>query len=180
MIILCGPSATGKTEIAKLLNEKFHISKAITTTTRPIRVNETNDVDYHFITKDRFLELLKEEYFIEHVEYNSNFYGCGKNEVKDDRVVVLEPEGVNNFLKMNNPHIIVFVLNASEETRIKRMEHRQDKPEDIQRRIKEDRIHFSKDKLNFANFIIETDNKTLDEIADEIHSLYKNKLNSIA
>jgi len=118
MIILCGPSATGKTEIAKMLNAKYGIKKVVTTTTRPIRVNETNDVDYHFITKEKFEELLKKDHFVEHVIYNDNYYGCSKDEVKKDRVVILEPEGVRNFLKLNDSSIVTFVLMASEETRI--------------------------------------------------------------
>ena len=56
MIILCGPSASGKTEVAKLLATKYNIQKAITNTTRPIRVNEVNHVDYHFTSKEEFLK----------------------------------------------------------------------------------------------------------------------------
>ena len=42
MIVLSGASASGKTEAAKMLTSKYGIVKAITTTTRPMRVNEVD------------------------------------------------------------------------------------------------------------------------------------------
>ena len=100
MIILCGPSASGKTEVAKLLASKYNIKKAITNTTRPIRINEVNHVDYHFTSKEEFLELASKDYFVETACYNNNYYGCAKNEVADNKAVILEPQGVINFLKL--------------------------------------------------------------------------------
>ena len=57
MIILYGPSACGKTEVAKLLASSYSIKKVITHTTRSKRVNEVNGVDYYFVTKEEFLSL---------------------------------------------------------------------------------------------------------------------------
>ena len=59
MIILIGPSASGKTSIAKELIEKYNFKKFVTNTTRKMRVGEINDIDYHFITKEQFLDKLK-------------------------------------------------------------------------------------------------------------------------
>ena len=57
MIILVGASASGKTEIAKILYKKGY-KKCVTTTTRQIRPSEVNGIDYHFITKEDFNKLL--------------------------------------------------------------------------------------------------------------------------
>lgn len=176
MIILCGPSASGKTEVAKLLASKYNIQKAVTNTTRPIRINEVNHVDYHFTTKEEFLKLAEEDYFVETACYNNNYYGCAKNEVADNKAVILEPQGVSNFLKLNDPHIVVFVLMCSEVTRVNRMAYRGDKEESIKERINNDRIAFSEDKLSFADFTINTDDKTLMEITDLVKELYDKKI----
>ena len=58
MILLVGASASGKTEVAKLLKALYGIKKVITHTTRPIRKSEENDVDYHFVSKDEFLNIM--------------------------------------------------------------------------------------------------------------------------
>ena len=72
MIVLAGASASGKTEVAKMLAAKYGIVKAITTTTRDMRVGEANGRDYFFVSKERFLEMIKEGRFVEHTTYNDN------------------------------------------------------------------------------------------------------------
>ena len=54
MIVLTGASASGKTEVAKLLFIKYDIKKVITHTTRPIRLGEKRGVDYHFVDVEKF------------------------------------------------------------------------------------------------------------------------------
>ena len=51
MIVLAGASASGKTEVAKLLAKKYGIVKIITTTTREKRVGEVDKRDYFFVSK---------------------------------------------------------------------------------------------------------------------------------
>ena len=65
MILLVGASASGKTEIAKYLRTRYGMVKAITHTTRAMRVGERQDVDYHFVSKDEFLRLKGEAAFVE-------------------------------------------------------------------------------------------------------------------
>lgn len=59
MIILVGASASGKTEVAKMLGKLFQMRKVITHTTRPMRENEKDGVDYYFVTREEFLNLKK-------------------------------------------------------------------------------------------------------------------------
>ena len=60
MLVLVGPSASGKTEATKLLIEKYNLKKLVTYTTRKIRVNEVNGKDYHFISVDEFKQKIQE------------------------------------------------------------------------------------------------------------------------
>ena len=95
MIILTGASASGKTVTALNLQKRFGLIKAITTTTREMRTGDTNGVEYFFITKEEFLKRLKEGKFVEHSLYNDNFYGCGIDQVDDNKIVVLDPNGLH-------------------------------------------------------------------------------------
>ena len=54
MLIIIGPSASGKTECAKILEKKYNLKKVITHTTRLPRINEINNIDYHFVNKETF------------------------------------------------------------------------------------------------------------------------------
>ena len=113
MIILIGPSASGKTEIAKKLISTFGYKKFVTTTTRNKRVGETDGIDYYFISVDEFKENLANNKFIETTIYNNNYYGSYKSEMGDNKVLIVEPNGLKAFQSLNDPHIISFFIDSS-------------------------------------------------------------------
>ena len=176
MIILCGASASGKTVTALELQKKYGLSKAITTTTREKRVGETNGVEYFFISKEEFKKRLSENKFVESSLYNGNYYGCGIDQVADDKVVVLDPNGLHSFMKLKNRNIVTFLLIADENTRRQRMMSRGDKLENISQRISNDIVDFSEEKIGKVDFIIKTTDKTIEQIADLIYDCYKKKI----
>lgn len=176
MIILCGASASGKTVTALELQKKYGLKKAITTTTREKRVGETDGVEYFFISKEEFQKRLAENKFVESSLYNGNYYGCGLDQVSDDKVVVLDPNGLHSFKKLKNKNIVTFLLIADESTRRERMISRGDKEENIKQRLTNDVIDFSLDKIGEVDFIIKTGNKTIEETADLIYECYKKKI----
>lgn len=177
MIILVGASASGKTATALDLQKRHGFVKAITTTTREKRIGETNGVEYFFVTKEEFENRLAKGFFVEHSIYNENYYGCGIDQVDDNKIVVLDPNGLHSFLKLKNKNIISFLLIADEATRKSRMESRGDKPENIKIRINNDVNDFSLDKIGKVDFVIKTEDKTIEETSNEICRLYKTKIN---
>lgn len=172
MIILVGASASGKTEVAKLLAEKYGIEKMTTTTTRQMRINEINGRDYFFITVEEFKKLDAGNCFVETTYYNNNYYGSNKDQIAKNRSIVVDPKGLNAYLALNNPIIQTFALTASENTRFNRMLVRGDKLIDAKERIERDKIEFSHDKIKAAHHIIETDNLSIEEVADIIYKIY--------
>lgn len=176
MIILTGASASGKTVTALNLQKRFGLVKAITTTTREMRNGETNGVEYFFVSKEEFEKRLTENKFVEHSLYNSNYYGCGVDQVSDNKIVVLDPNGLHSFLKLKNKNIVSFLLIADEKTREKRMVERGDKKENIAQRLKNDVVDFSLEKIGKVDFVINTQNKSIDEVSEMIYKLYKEKI----
>ena len=172
MIVLSGASASGKTEAAKMLMGKYGIQKAITTTTRPMRVNEVNGRDYFFVSKEQFEQLIKENKFVEHTVYNGNYYGSTKDQIASDRVVVIDLEGLKSYSRLNDKRIVTFYLDTCESIRYKRMLERGDKEEDAKRRIENDRKLFAKNNIPKTNYVIDSENKNIEEVADEIYQLY--------
>lgn len=176
MIILTGASASGKTVTALDLQKRHGLVKAITTTTREMRVGETNGVEYFFLTKEEFLKKLSENHFVEHSIYNGNYYGCGVDQISDNKIVVLDPNGLHSFLKIKGKNIVSFLLIADEKTRKDRMIGRGDKSENIESRIKNDVVDFAPQRIGKVDFIINTQNKSIEEISDQIYKLYKEKI----
>lgn len=176
MILLCGPSASGKTEVAKLLREKYGIVKAITHTSRNPRMGEKDGVDYFFVSKEKFASLIPQGFFVENTLYNNNYYGCSKAQINDNKCVVVDPNGLKSFLALNDRSVVTFFLKASEKTRRERMHIRGDKEEDINRRIAVDRVDFAPSAIAPTDFQIVTDDKSLEEIAADIYAKYRQTL----
>ncbi len=173
MIILCGPSASGKSEICKSLCFKFGFKKFVTTTTRNIRIGEIDGIDYNFISKEEFLNKIKNDEFIEYVEYNGNYYGTEKNRISDKTVLIIEANGLKKFKELNNKHIVSFFLNCDEKIREERMIYRQDKLEDIKKRLELDRTSLSYDTVkDYVDFLIDTNNDSVIELTAKIHDIY--------
>ena len=172
MIILVGASASGKTATALALQNKYGLKKAVTTTTRKKRINEVDGIDYFFISRKEFLKRNKENKFVETTLYNDNFYGCGVDQVSDDRIIVLDPNGVNSFRKLKDNHIKIFLIESNEKTRKNRMISRGDEPEKIVQRLENDIIDFDKKRIGKVDAKIKTDNLTINEVADLIYKKY--------
>ena len=84
-IILCAPSGSGKTTLAKFLlsNKDLNLKFSVSATTREIRKNETNYIDYNFLDVKTFKNKINNGEFIEFEEvYTDIFYGTLKSEVK--------------------------------------------------------------------------------------------------
>ncbi|HKM02822.1 MAG TPA: guanylate kinase [Bacilli bacterium] len=176
MIILVGASASGKTEVAKVLAKTFQMRKVITHTTRPMRENEIDGVDYYFVSREEFISLKKHNFFVETTEYNDNFYGTSRKEVEDNKVLIVDPNGLKSFLKLKDTRIIAFFMNATKETRRIRMIKRGDKIEDAIKRIATDDSKFNDETMNNCDFIIDSEKQTIKKCAVEVYEKYAAKL----
>ena len=176
MIILVGASASGKTEVAKNLAKVYKINKVITHTTRAMRVNETNGVDYNFVSVDEFAKLTQEDFFVETTYYNSNYYGTAKKDIKDDKCIILDPNGLKSFIALNDSSIISIFLSSDEQKRYERMIYRKDSEENAKKRIINDRIAFSDANLNGITHVVNSDLYNIDELSEVVYNIYMKSL----
>ncbi len=175
MIILIGPSASGKTSIAKELIEKHHFKKFITNTTRAMRVGEVNDVDYHFISKEEFLKKEKDNKLIEYTLYNGNLYGTSIEDVSDDKVLIVDINGANKFYEKVKDEVMIFYITCSLDIIKERMISRGDSKESIKARLALDKEYFDISKLHHYDYIINTDNDSIEQIALDVVAKYNKK-----
>lgn len=95
LYVVSAPSGAGKTSLVKaLLKTDPAVRLSVSYTTRPPRPGETDGRDYHFVSRERFEEMLAAEEFLEHAEVYGNFYGTSKGSIERDlengRDVLLE------------------------------------------------------------------------------------------
>ena len=83
-IVMSAPSGCGKSTLIDMLLQEYHdIVYSISCTTREPRGEEEDGLDYHFLTKERFEELIRENAFIEHASVHGNYYGTLKGPIEE-------------------------------------------------------------------------------------------------
>ncbi|MBE6597967.1 MAG: guanylate kinase [Ruminococcaceae bacterium] len=97
IFVISGPSGSGKGTVCEELrriNPDTAIS--VSATTRSPREGEVDGVSYHFITRERFEELIEKGEVLEYTQYNGNYYGTLRSEaekiISDGRDLILEIE----------------------------------------------------------------------------------------
>jgi guanylate kinase len=168
MIILIGHSATGKSVCEKEL-EKRGYDRIISYTTRPMRISEIKDIDYHFISEDSFSWKLNNGFFAENTTYRLWHYGIAKEDCINDTIAVVEPIGFRKLQKVPGLKIKSFFIKTSERTRLIRMAQRGDDIAEIFRRLYADQGSFACIEEE-VNYVVENENRTVAETVDEIIS----------
>ena len=86
LIIISSPSGAGKTTLCKLLLKKMkNIKLSISYTSRKKRINEINGKDYFFVSKEKFIKLNKNKFFIETAQNFNNLYGSPFKNIIDSK-----------------------------------------------------------------------------------------------
>jgi guanylate kinase len=177
MIVLVGASASGKTELAKILGNSYHYKKCITTTTRAMRCNEMQDVDYHFISKTDFLNKHTNGDFIEVTYYQENLYGIQKNDVRLNGVVIVDPTGANSLVDQMGKDVFIVLVESSETLRKSRMIKRGDDLQLIENRVLLDAQIFQPQMINRIDLLVKNEDDTLVDLAAFIHQHYQTYMN---
>jgi guanylate kinase len=101
ILAIVGRSASGKSTLATAVKEKYGFREAVSYTSRKPRAGEVNGVHYHFVTQDVFNQKVKDNEFVEHVDFLTSSYGLHKDEIlkisKEGIPVlaVVEPNGLS-------------------------------------------------------------------------------------
>ena len=121
LVILMGKCAAGKDTMQKTLMKRGYIP-IVSSTTRKPRVGEVDGEDYHFITKEEFLDQLTSGEIFEYRRFDSaegtKYYGARKIDLSPDKnyVTVLDPGGVKEYLKAygaENCFVVYLEVDAS-------------------------------------------------------------------
>ena len=144
LIVVSGPSGCGKgTILAEILkDEKFFYS--ISATTRNPRPGEVDGVNYHFLTKEKFENLIETDGMLEYASYCDNYYGTPKKPVEDmlneGKHVILEIEvqGAMKIMEKCPDAKFIFILPPSLKELRRRLNKRGTESEDvIEKRLNE-------------------------------------------
>ncbi|MCU7835754.1 MAG: guanylate kinase [gamma proteobacterium symbiont of Taylorina sp.] len=197
LYIISAPSGAGKTSlVSALLEEMDLIEVSVSYTTRVKRPGERGGVDYHFIDKTQFKQMIDEDVFIEHAEVFGNFYGTSCLTIKEklaagiDIILEIDWQGAQQVREQFDSCTTVFILPPSKRELLSRLQERgQDSDEVIQLRMNESVAQISHYK-EFEYLIINDQfSHALGELKALIHSFrlrqtescqrYRNLINTL-
>ena len=179
LIVISAPSGTGKTTIVKeLMLKNQNIKASISYTTRNIRPNETNGLDYVFVTLQTFESMIVQNMFLEFAQVFGHYYGTPTKEtleaLSQGHTIILEIDWQGaKQIRLKRPHSIsIFLLPPSKEELKKRLTNRAtDSSEEIELRFQE----AIKDIEQYSHFDRVIINKNIESTCDEILSFVNNR-----
>ena len=164
LIVISGPSGTGKGTICKKLIERSNdLELSVSATTRQPRIGEVDGVNYYFISQDEFKRRIENNDFLEHAHVYDNYYGTPKsnviNKLNDGKTVILEID-IQGALMVRKAHadgVFIFVVPPS----IAELHCRINNRATDTKEVIEKRMQCTKDELGFAleyDYVVVNDN----------------------
>tara|TARA_B100001057_G_C22698413_1_gene890660 strand:+ start:504 stop:1133 length:630 start_codon:yes stop_codon:yes gene_type:complete len=189
LIIISSPSGAGKTTLCKLLVKKMkNINLSISYTSRNKRLNEVNGKDYYFVSKKKFEQLKKKNFFIETATNFNNLYGSPFKNIKSSKkrkehiLFDIDWKGARKIRKNYNKDDIIdfFILPPSKsELRRRLIKRGRDNNKEIQLRLSyaiDEMKHYSEYKYVLINEKIQKTVNEINKIIDYHQLIMKHKI----
>lgn len=182
IIVLIGKSGAGKDTLASDLCRNYEMfNMCISTTSRPIRVNEIQGIHYNFVSAEEFLEKIRNSEMLEYRIYETKlngindiwYYGTEKIAVQNGSVLVLDFPGLLNLkLALKDVNVISLYLDCSDEERKRRAQERGSFcEEEWNRRLIDDSVKFNINEIRkHVNYIVDADS-TSDVVLNNVKKL---------
>jgi guanylate kinase len=171
--IITGPSGVGKNTIIEAMSTDLDFYFSVSHTTRPQREGEEDGKDYHFVTEERFKNLVDENLMIEYEQYGGFYYGTSKKEIlKESNIILLDLEvnGATKLLSENDDFIGIFI-DIDDKELVKRLKNRGHDQNFIDKRMQLASIQREK-KSQYQYHVDNVDIKSsVNQILDIIYAL---------
>jgi guanylate kinase len=179
LYVIAAPSGAGKTSLVKaLMAREPRLRFSVSYTTRKPRANEIDGRDYHFISPDRFQEMIERGEFLEHAQVYDNFYGTGVQAVRDalaaGGLVLLEIDwqGARQVRERQPDARTIFILPPTRQTLEDRLKARStDSEAVIQRRLHDARCDIG----HWTEFDFVVINDRFDQAVEDLHAVVRER-----
>ena len=177
LLIISGPSGTGKgTLVDKLMKADPSFRFSCSVTTREPRTGEIDGVHYHFVTQEKYDQLVQENAFLEYATVHGNCYGTLRKPIEDmmaqgqNVLLDIDTQGAFNVMENADEYVSIFILPPSYTELRRRLEDRNtDAPDVIERRMNNARGEVAKaDRYQYSivNDDLETAYQQLRQIVE--------------
>lgn len=139
IFVFTGPTGAGRKTIAEMAGQTIQMKQVLSYTTRDPRPNEAEGRDYHFISRDAFIEAQRRDEFVEVVEIDGVLYGIKNTDIETQLqkfgcvYLVLNRYGAEILKELYGDKVIRFSIYADSDTITDRLRKRGDSEERINR-----------------------------------------------
>jgi len=183
LIVISAPSGTGKTTVVKkLLQQTTNLEASVSFTTRKMRENEKEGLDYFFVSEKTFTNMIQNDDFLEHATVFGNFYGTEKKSVSENLQkgvnVILEIDWQGALqIKSSMPScVMIFLIPPSKKVLLDRLKNRgTDSDQEIAYRFNQAVLDL--EQSNKFDLVLVNDQ--LDKVVTEIALCIEGKANKI-
>ena len=171
LFVISGASGVGKsTVLAKVIDSREDLLFSVSATTRTPRPGEQEPVNYYFVSKEAFRDMIDRDEFVEYDAHMDNYYGTPKGQLEDklakgNVILDIEPNGAFAVRSKRPDAVLIFIAPPSMEELERRLRSRGDTPED-QIRIRLDRAKWEMEQTPHYDYVVINDQ--VDTCADEI------------
>ena len=179
LYVISGASGVGKsTVLARVMEGRNDIHFSVSATTRAPRPGETEAVDYYFVSKQQFEEMIQKDEFLEYDAHMNNYYGTPEgqlNEKLENGSVILdiEPNGAFMVRKRRPDATLIFIAPPSMEELLRRLIGRGDTSAD-QVKVRQERAQWEMEQSEKYDDIVINDR--VDTCAEEICKIIDKKV----
>ena len=138
LFVITGPSGAGKgTVLKQVIQSLDQLYFSVSATTRAPREGEVDGVHYHFLTRERFEQLIEADRFLEYARYAENYYGTLLDPVEEhlaqghDVILEIELQGALQVKKRLPQAVLVFIAPPSFEELENRLRGRGTEQEEV-------------------------------------------------
>jgi len=155
---------------------------SVSATTRSPRKGEEDGVSYYFVTRERFLEMIGREEFLEYAEYVGEFYGTPKKPIYEnigqgkDILLEIEVQGAKQIVEKEPDSISVFIIPPDIAELERRLRGRgTDSAEKLAARLERARLELE-EKVHYSYVVVNDDvTRAAEEIISIIDSVHSQK-----
>ncbi len=177
LIVISGPSGVGKDTVIHTMKQRglpFHF--VVTATTRKPRPEERHGVDYFFLTKDEFAEMIDRDELLEYAIVYNDYKGIPKQQVRhalasgNDVVMRVDVQGAATIRKLCPEALLVFLTTQNEKELERRLTVRKSEtPEGLKLRIATARQELK--RIDIFDYVIVNQDSHLEQTVDTISSI---------
>ena len=162
LFVISGASGVGKsTVLSRVLEERRDLRFSVSATTRAPRKGEVDGQSYYFVTKDKFLDMIEKQEFLEYDAHMENYYGTPKAQLeeklqKGNVILDIEPNGAFNVRRKRPDAVLIFIAPPSLEELERRLRSRGDTSEE-QIRVRQARVAWEVEQSKQYDYVVVND-----------------------